>query len=60
MYLLSLLYSHAFEEIGKGRHVPISLNGKLITKLFKGYQVLKSVHKINPIFFTYFKCFKLN
>jgi hypothetical protein len=42
------------------RHVPIPLDGKLITKLFEVCQVLKSVHKIKPIFFTYYRCFELN
>jgi hypothetical protein len=32
------------KKLGRDRLVPIFLDGKLITKLFEGYQVLKSVH----------------
>jgi hypothetical protein len=56
-----LLYIHMpLEKLEEGRHVPIPLNGKLITKLFEGYQILKSFHQIKPIIFTYYRCFKLN
>jgi hypothetical protein len=60
MYLLSFFISPCTEEIGRVRHVPISLDGKLLTKLFEGYQVLKSIHKIKLEFFTYFRCFVPN
>jgi hypothetical protein len=60
MPTLPLYIPMPFKKLGEDRYMPISLNGKLITKLFEGYQVLKSVHQIKPIFFIYYRCFELN
>jgi hypothetical protein len=61
-YVLSFPFyiSMPLMKLGESKHVPISLDGKLISKLFEGYQVLKNIHNIKPIFFTYYICFKLN
>jgi hypothetical protein len=40
--------------------MPIPLDGKLIIKLFEGYQDLKSIHQIKLVFFIYYECFELN
>jgi hypothetical protein len=57
---LSLYIFMLLKKLGEGRYVPIPLDGKLIIKLFEGYQDLKSIHQIKLIFFTYYKCFELN
>jgi hypothetical protein len=41
---LPLYIPMPLKKLERDRLVPIFLNGKLITKLFEGYQVLKSVH----------------
>jgi hypothetical protein len=52
MYLLLLFcISMSLKKLGEGRHVPIPLDGKLILKLFEGYQDFKSIHQIKLIFF---------